>query len=259
MGEIKQANFRIDQETADSFRKFCEENGMNQAQGFDHIMQIVELNKLKTLVPERLTEIEEFERLIKGIMSAYLNAVEICTNSEARAREQFSADIKRNDDIIRGLQEQVSALKQENESNMQAQKEAAELKEKAERERDLAQKKADEYKSQYESINYYYQLTLTEYQGAKPEFERIKKSEASLKAQIEELNQVISDNKKEAEYAIQAASANAKHELDIALLQAQAEKMSALSEKDKELQEKLRESDRIIAKLEAQVELLKGQ
>lgn len=44
MGEIKQTNFRINAETADAFRKFCEEQGMNQAQGFDHIMQIVELD-----------------------------------------------------------------------------------------------------------------------------------------------------------------------------------------------------------------------
>lgn len=45
MGEIKQANFRIDSDTADAFRAFCEQKGMNQAQGFDHVMQVFELNK----------------------------------------------------------------------------------------------------------------------------------------------------------------------------------------------------------------------
>ena len=44
MGEIKQANFRIDSDTADAFRAFCEQKGMNQAQGFDHVMQVFELN-----------------------------------------------------------------------------------------------------------------------------------------------------------------------------------------------------------------------
>ena len=45
MGEIKQANFRIDSDTADAFRAFCEQKGMNQAQGFDHVMQGFELNQ----------------------------------------------------------------------------------------------------------------------------------------------------------------------------------------------------------------------
>ena len=85
MGEIKQTNFRIDQDTADIFRKFCEENGMNQAQGFDHIMQIVEMDRAKAVTPERATEIEEFERYVKGIMGAYLTSIEItdCTPGQA--------------------------------------------------------------------------------------------------------------------------------------------------------------------------------
>ena len=45
MGEVKQTNFRINQETADAFRKFCEDHGMNQAQCFDHIMQVVEMDR----------------------------------------------------------------------------------------------------------------------------------------------------------------------------------------------------------------------
>ena len=48
MGDVKQTNFRIDQDSAAVFRKFCEDNGMSQAQGFDHIMQVVELDRAKT-------------------------------------------------------------------------------------------------------------------------------------------------------------------------------------------------------------------
>ena len=40
MGEVKQTNFRVDQDTADKFREFCAAAGMNQAQGFDHMMQV---------------------------------------------------------------------------------------------------------------------------------------------------------------------------------------------------------------------------
>lgn len=45
MGEIRQTNFRIDTEDAEKFRKFCNAHGMNQAQAFDHIMQVIEMDK----------------------------------------------------------------------------------------------------------------------------------------------------------------------------------------------------------------------
>ena len=48
--EIRQVNFRIDQASADAFRSFCTANGMNQAQGFDHLIQVLELNNAKAAV-----------------------------------------------------------------------------------------------------------------------------------------------------------------------------------------------------------------
>ena len=77
MGEIKQANFRIDSDTADAFRAFCEQKGMNQAQGFDHVMQVFELNQAKSSIPGRSVEIEEFETMVKSITSAYLYSLEL--------------------------------------------------------------------------------------------------------------------------------------------------------------------------------------
>ena len=89
MGEVKQTNFRIDQDSAAAFRKFCEDNGMNQAQGFDHVMQVVELDRAKTAAPGRATEIESFEKSVKDIMAAYLNSLEI-NAAPARIRPSTS-------------------------------------------------------------------------------------------------------------------------------------------------------------------------
>ena len=61
---------------------------MNQAQSFDHVMQVVELDKAKAVTPGRATEIETFEKSIKDIMAAYLNSLEINASAEARIREQ---------------------------------------------------------------------------------------------------------------------------------------------------------------------------
>ena len=81
MGEIRQTNFRIDTEDAEKFRKFCNAHGMNQAQAFDHIMQVIEMDKAKAAIPERALEIEEFERHLRGTnlsentVTSYLFAV----------------------------------------------------------------------------------------------------------------------------------------------------------------------------------------
>ena len=47
-------------------------HGMNQAQGFDHLIQVLELNNAKAATPGRAVEIENFERLLKEILSAYI-------------------------------------------------------------------------------------------------------------------------------------------------------------------------------------------
>lgn len=111
MGEIKQTNFRIDQEAANAFRSFCEKHGMNQAQGFDHVMNVVEMDQAKSVVPERKTEIETVEKALKDIMSAYLNSIEISKNTEDRVNEQYRSLIKSKDKTIEELQTKVTALK----------------------------------------------------------------------------------------------------------------------------------------------------
>ena len=107
MGEIKQANFRIDSDTADAFRAFCEQKGMNQAQGFDHVMQVFELNQAKSSIPGRSVEIEEFETMVKSITSAYLYSLELNQNAEARAREEFSSELQRKELRLSELQKKV--------------------------------------------------------------------------------------------------------------------------------------------------------
>ena len=93
MGEIKQTNFRIDSESADAFRQFCDEQGMNQAQGFDHLIQVLELNRAKVGIEGRLTEITTFEEYVKKIMDAYLTSLQVAQDTEERVREDYKTDI----------------------------------------------------------------------------------------------------------------------------------------------------------------------
>lgn len=111
--DYKQINIRLRQDTMDSFREFCALNGMNQAQGFEHIMQVVELNNAKAAVPGRAVEIEEFERHTKEILSAYLNSIELSKNAELRVAERFKLDMQRSQRATDEAREQNAAIKLE--------------------------------------------------------------------------------------------------------------------------------------------------
>ena len=89
MSETKPINFRINPETANRFRAFCEELGMNQAQFFDHVMSIFEMNEAKSILPERLTEISEFERYANSMITAYIGSLELAKTTEERVFAQF--------------------------------------------------------------------------------------------------------------------------------------------------------------------------
>lgn len=248
MGEVKQTNFRIDQDTAAAFRKFCEDNGMNQAQGFDHVMQVVELDKAKTVAPGRATEIETFEKSIKDIMAAYLNSLEINAAAEARIREQFAADLTRKDRTIDELREKVEQLQSEKEA-AETVRTVAESREKAA----IAQmESAQRTAADQERINSMLTLQLTEatekLDGALEAAEKCRKLEADaaeLRTRLADMERALENEKKTAESRLAQAK-----------MQAQLDTERAVIAKEREMQAQLREADKENAKLSAMIEQL---
>lgn len=100
MGDIKQANFRIDTESADKFRTFCESEGMSQAQGFAHLLRVLELDKAKNVLANRKTEITDFEMHAKALIDAFLYSLDICNSAETRAREDYAVQLDQKDKAI---------------------------------------------------------------------------------------------------------------------------------------------------------------
>lgn len=113
MGTVKQANFRIGTDSAEKFRSFCEEQGMNQAQGFDHLLSVLEMDRAKTILINRQTEITDFEMHIKAVMSSYLQSIELNEHAEARVREEFISQLNSRDQTILDYQNQLEAAKME--------------------------------------------------------------------------------------------------------------------------------------------------
>jgi hypothetical protein len=295
MGEIKQTNFRIDQEAADAFRKFCESNGMNQAQGFDHVMQVVEMDHAKAATPERATEIEEFERYVKGIMAAYLTSVEINSNAEARIREQFASSLDRKDKTISTLQEKVEQLQSDKvtaeqtatsaaAAAAQAIKESAAAKEQAETASKLADEKdktistlADKLSVAEEKVAGYDELKKSEEtakmkivelqkdaDAKKAEAERAMKaiqdeSERTLKAAQEANNRELEGLKKDHETEIRELKADMERKISDARKDAALSCANEVAKKEREMNALIREADKANARLQVQLENLQDR
>lgn len=257
--KIKQTNFRINQETADAFRKFCEKNGMNQAQGFDHIMQVVELDKAKAITPNRQTEIEEFERSIKTLLAAYLNSLELNNNAEARIQEQFASDLKTKDKTISDLQNKVGTLQTEKEK---AEKLILETQKSADR----AIKDSNFYKEQTETSSklvFEKEKTittlsqkLTDAEEKNKAYHTMEKEHKETLAKNNKLIKQIADM--ERDFATEKKEILAKMERKISDVQKDAalETANAVATKEKEFLQQIKELEIEKAKLEVRIEQL---
>lgn len=284
MGEIKQTNFRIDQETADSFRKFCEENGMNQAQGFDHMMQVMELNQAKAMVPNSAKDIESFEMYVKKIMESYLKSVEDYNTARENVLEEFSSALASKDKTIASLQDKVVQLQDDKTAAeqtaasaataaAQAIKESAAAKEQAE----TATKLADEKEKTIGTLAE--KLAAAEEKAAG--YDGLKKSEEEAKAKIislgkdmetltresakkladaqKESDRVISELKKDHETEIRELKADMERQISDTQKDAALAQEKAVSDKEREMNALLREADKENAKLQVRLEALQAR
>lgn len=295
MGDIKQTNFRIDQESADAFRKFCEENGMNQAQGFDHMLQVLELNRAKAMVPNSAKDIETFEMHVKKIMESYLQSVEDYNTARESAREEFASALTSKDKTIASLQEKVAQLKADKEiaettaANAdriadQAVKEASVAKDQAGTALKLAEEKDKTIATLADK------LAVAE--GKAEGYDELKKSEEAAKGRIIELQKDVENleagferelkaSKEEADRTLKStqeasdrkvAELKKDHETELRELKtdmerkiSDAQKDAALScanevaKKEREMNITIREADKENARLQAQTENLQAK
>lgn len=256
MGEIKQANFRVRTEDADKFRAFCEEEGFNQAQGFDHIMQIVELDRAKASVPARMTEIEEFERHVKSMLAAYLNSLEIAEATEERILEQFQGKLDSKDQIIidlqsalaekeRKLEEAQAALKEAENKVTSAEKEVTEAKEK--------QIAAEQVAEDKKSIADMLAAQLRDAEQKVKNYPELQARLEEAKNELKNSQQLMRDMEKDAE--IQKERAVNEIELKLSRVEAsgqeKTEQIEKLEQKNEELREMLNTAKETIAVLKA--------
>lgn len=241
MGEVKQTNFRIDQETAALFRDFCEKNNLSQAQGFDHIMQVVEMDQAKAVVPERKTEIEAFEKAIKDIMAAYLNSVELGKTAEDRAKENFKSLLESKDKMIAELQGKVETLKADKEEAEQLALTSSSAVAQALKDSEIAKEQAEMSKK----------LLAEKEKTISTLAEKLTKSEEKAEEydSLSETSKKLLEENKELHRALERKDSDSKKDMELAVAK-------AVAEKEKEMMKRMMELEKENAKLTVKVELL---
>lgn len=216
MGEIKQTNFRVDQESADAFRKFCEENGMNQAQGFDHMMQVMELNRAKAMIPGSAKDIETFEMYMKKVMESYLKSVEDYNTAHESAKEEFISALTSKDKTIGALQEKVAQLQEEKKIAEQTAISASQTANQAVKEASVAKTQAETVSKLVEEkdktiANMIDKLSIVEEKAVG--YDDLKKSEETARGKIIELQKDMERQEVEADRKLKASQEEAERAL----------------------------------------------
>ena len=200
MGEIKQTNFRIDSEKADAFRTFCETEGLNQAQGFERMMQALELQQAKAMVPGRAVEIEAFEHHAGALVTAYLNSVALMQDTEERIKEQFQKAIQSKEETIMDLQEQskqkdatIEDAKKQAEEAKVKQQQAEKDAEDARYKQQSAEQKADDKSAIAEMLT----SKLAEAEQKAAGFDELKSQKESLERDLQDIQTVLKEQQRE--------------------------------------------------------------
>lgn len=114
MADIKATSFRLNEEDIAKFKAFAEQEGYNQAEAFNSLMQTLEMARAKGMIKDRAKEIEVFQDTVNNLVSMFLNSLNINQLSEERIREELSLELGNKDNTISNLLHQVETLKSDN-------------------------------------------------------------------------------------------------------------------------------------------------
>lgn len=240
MAEIKGTNFRLNQEDADQFRIFCESKGWNQAQGFNHLMTFLELDRSKEAIPERKTEISDFEQHANAMVSAFLHSLELNQNAEERIRMEFNQDLERSKVLLDEKIEQIKELKVQlvdlagaSEQAKQLQKEWDAATEQARKDKlDFEERLADKTRALKEADS---RLSMMEIKAEG--YDDLKADRDSLEKKLRAAEQEVKDLKKNHEIELERTKNKAEKDQNDAVAVVKADGEEKVSKLRIELQE----------------------
>lgn len=236
MAEVKPRSFRIDEETAEKFKKICTEAGLNQQDALAKLIESYELQAGKAVLTEKREDIEVFERYTSMLIQKYMGALEEIRDSRETIRSEFKAQLDSKDALIYDLQVQKKAAEEVKQQVTADAQKATDEADQFRKDLEETQKRCEDLKDSLEDKN---QLN----KALKADKERLEAEVKALKENQQQLEAIKKD--------LKAAKA-AKEAAEKQLKEAQAASQKALED----LQSKL-ELDKDRAVLEAEKRLQK--
>lgn len=153
MAEVKPRSFRIDEETAEKFKKICLEAGLNQQDALAKLIESYELQAGKAVLTEKREEIEVFERYTSILIQKYMGALEDNQNVKETVRSEFNSLLRSKDELIQELQAQKKAAEEAKQQATADAKKATDEAEKLREDLGTAEKRCKELEEDKEAFS----------------------------------------------------------------------------------------------------------
>lgn len=252
--ELKPKSFRIDDETAEKFKKIAASIGGNQQEALAKLIEAFEFQSGKAVLTEKKADIEQFERYVSAITRMFMGSLEDCQHLRETVRTEFDALLTSKDATIQSLQEELATAKRQGDEAAsrasECEKENQKLQSGMERiSRDYQSKLQDMQAmlTDKESLNKALTSSCNDLKARADSMESQVKESSMLKEELEELKRSHHALKKEKEdLQKQMLLEQSSHQKDIeALKQHESSALERLKEESQiELEKKLLEGQR---------------
>ena len=105
MSETKPQTFRLSEDAAAKFKQISDQFGYTQAQTFDNLLRVFELQDAKTHLPDQERQIDEFDAHAQRLVKLYIETLEQNRNMEDIIRDEFQKRLANSEATIIELRE----------------------------------------------------------------------------------------------------------------------------------------------------------
>lgn len=251
---LRPKSFRLDDETADKFRKIGETIGANQQETLERLIQAYELQIGKSNLTEKKADMEKFESYIAILNRMYMASLEDNQHITDVVKESFEDALKSKDQTIQELQQQKKAAE---ETKQQATAEAKKATEEADQLRkalEETQKRCEDLKDSLEDKNQLnkalkadkdrLEAQVNVLEADQQQMEAIKKELEEAKAAQTAAERKLTSEREQMQFSLDKAllEANRKHQTEIqALKEEKQQAIDKYQEKCAALLEKLQD------------------
>ena len=273
-------SFRVTDDVMGRFKELQDEMGLTQDGALKMLVDAYEIEKAKNAIPDRETEIANFQTKTSELVEAFLHSLQLNQDAEARIRNEYALKLDSQTQTIADYQAQVAELELQLEEAVSlaegfrtdltaVQGSVAEEAEKRGRaEADLASLKEEKEKQLADKSSIIDMLTtkLTDAEQKASEYDALRARTEALQRDLTEALQSIKDNAKDAEIAqeraIRAAekALEVEHKKEIDRLRSQnTELLQTISVNEREASEQIRELEREKAALREELATLRAK